>query len=279
MKKLLTLKPEQTPGEGPSLDLPPVVFLDKREFTIGSSDRHPVIPFLNSGVRAADRYLHQVDPSSLLEVSTFCPKVFAGVAPLPRALAENCLPLPLQRRKATEKVQQFERSTASAARPLILWMEQWSKENSSRLAAMAATYAMEPSERLTSRERELGKPLLLIAHLIGGKWLENVSASLQWLYVRRDPDALNEGLQLLSDLRRFFGENNNPAWIATRDLVPYLRGLENRNWEGWGRAPEFARARILRPFGVSPDPQRISSDSVIKVYRCADLEDAWSRYL
>src|SRR5215472_19158427 len=101
MKKLLTLKPEQTPGQDPVLDLPAVVYLDNREFTVGRSDLRPIIPLLNSGVRAADRYLHQVDRSSLREVSTFCPKAFAGTASLPRALAQNCLPFPLQRRKAT----------------------------------------------------------------------------------------------------------------------------------------------------------------------------------
>jgi len=279
MKRLLTARPEQSPGQEPVLDLPAAVFLDNREFTIGNSENHPIIPLLNSGVRAADRYLHQFDRSSLREVSTFCPKVFAGTTTLPRALAQNCLPLPLQRRKTTEKVEQLSGTAVLYAKPLIAWMQRWAEENFKMLAARASTYAMEPSERLTPRERELGKPLLILAHAIGGKWLDNVSASLQWLYIPRDPDTVNEGLQLLTDLRRAFSENSNPAWISSRDLIPYLRGLENRNWIAWGGAPEFSMARLLRPFGVSSSPQRISSDSVLKVYRCADLEEAWSRYL
>jgi len=279
MKRLLTLKPEQPPGQHPVLDLPAVLYLDNREFTVGRSDLRPIIPLLNSGVRAADRYLHQVDRSSLREVSTFCPKAFAGTASLPRALAQNCLPFPLQRRKATEKVEPLSGTAALAAKPLVAWMQHWADENFKLLAARASTYAMEPSEHLTPRERELGKPLLIIAHAIGGKWLENVGASLQWLYIRRDPDTLNESLQLLTDLRSVFSENNNPPWIATRDLVSDLRQFENRNWIGWGGAPEFSMAQLLRPFGVSSSAQRINSDSVIKVYRCADLEEAWSRYL
>src|SRR5437899_193764 len=37
MKRLLALKPEQSSAKEPELGLPPAVFLDDREFTIGSS--------------------------------------------------------------------------------------------------------------------------------------------------------------------------------------------------------------------------------------------------
>jgi hypothetical protein len=268
MKKLLALKPEQSSGQGPELDLPPAVFLDDREFTIGSSGHGSIIHFLSSGAQAADRYLHQVDRSPRLhEVSAFCPKAFAGIDSLPPKLARHCLPVLLQRRKSTENVQPLDRTAALYAKPLTAWMQQWSQENFKRLAARAQTYSMELSTRYTPHDNQLCKPLLLIAQCLEGKWLENVGNSLQRVLGDRDPNLTCEGLQLLVDLCRVFRENSNPPYIPTRHLIPYLRGLDGRPWSEWGRAPDVAMARLLRPFGITSQPQRISADSVIKVYR------------
>ena len=280
IRRLLALKPAEGPGQERSQDVPSAVFLDDREFTIGSSDRRPIVPFLNSGSRASDRYLYQVERSSVGEFSVFCPKAFAGVEPLPRSLAARCLFIQFQRKKATEKVEPLDlQSAAHSAKPLIAWMQQWSAENCKRLAARAHLWSMELSPAVTAIQQELAKPLLLIADCVGGKWLENVSNSFRWLFLDRDVNALSDGLLLLADLRGVFQEFSNPAYLATRDLVPCLRGLDYRPWNQWGKAPEFYLSQLLRPFGVSSKPQRINPDSVIKVYRCQDLEEAWARYL
>jgi len=279
MRKLLALKPAAPEVKERVHDLPSAVFLDDREFTIGSSNRHPIVPFLNSGFRASNRYLYQLERSSIREFSVFCPKAFAGDEPLPGSLASRCIPIRLQRKKDSEKVEPLDFSRASLdAAPLTAWMDQWSKENFKTLAARAHRYAME-HERGTLRQRELAKPLLLIADCIGGSWLQNVSNSLLWLAPSLDPDGLDQRLQLLTDLRQAFQMNSSPAYIATRDLIPYLRQLEYRSWSKWGRGSAHELASLLRPFGICSKDQRISPNSVIKVYFQEDLENAWSRYL
>lgn len=280
IRKLLALKPAEASNQERAQALPSAVFLDDREFTIGSSNRHPIIPFLNSGLRASERYLYPLDRSSIREFSVFCPKAFAGIEPLPRNLAERCLSIHLQRKKTEEKVDSLDFSSAAVhAQPLIAWMKEWSAENFKRLAARFQLWSMQLTEAATLRQRELAKPLLLIADCVGGKWLDNAISSFRSLFIERETNSITDGLLLLSDLRTVFREYRDPAYFATRDLVPYLRQLENRPWNQWRSGPAHRLANLLRPFGIGSHDQRLSSNAVIKVYRCEDLQDAWSRYL
>lgn len=280
MKKLLTAKPAASPDKPAAHELPSVVFLDDREFTLGNSNRNPIIPFLLNGFRPDTSYLYQHERSSLREFSVFCPKVFAGVETLPSALAERCIPIDLKRKLSSEKVADWSWSYArTTAAPLLDWLKRWSELNMKTLAARAQLMAMTPSDRFNVREREFVRPLLILAHLVEGKWLDNLNASLQWLKLRSGRDTATHGLQLLTDLRYVFNERQNPVFISSRELVADLREYESRPWRDWGKAPEFAMARLLRPFGVRPTPQRISEKQTIKVYCKDNLEEAWSRYL
>src|SRR5215471_19305035 len=130
MRKLLALKPAAPEVKERVHDLPSAVFLDDRDFSIGSSNRHPIVPFLNSGFRASSRYLYQLERSSIREFSVFCPKAFAGIEPLPRSLAECCLSIHLQRKKAADKVEPLDLSSAAVhAMPLLDWIREWCGEN------------------------------------------------------------------------------------------------------------------------------------------------------
>jgi hypothetical protein len=276
----LSVKPAAKPEDPAVHDLPAVVLLDEREFTLGNPDRNPVIPLLLNGFHATNRYLYKEERSRLREFSVFCPKAFAGVQNLPARLAERCIPIELKCKLSTEKVEDWDWSFArTTAAPLIEWLKKWSELNFKTLLARAKLMAMTPSERFNVREREVVRPLLILAHLVGPKWLESVDASLQWLKLRSGVDTLTDGLKLLSDVRRVFNDHKNPPFIPTRDLVAELQQYESRPWVNWNsRNPGTPMANLLRPFGIRPTHRRIDEKSGLKVYCYEDFQDAWHRY-
>jgi hypothetical protein len=280
IKKLLTVKPAETPDKPSIHELPSAVFLDDREFTLGSSDNNAVISCLINGFRASNRYLYQHERSSVREFSVFCPKAFAGVAPLPRALAQRCIPVDLKRKLSSEKVEDFDlRFIRVTAQPLLDWLKAWSALNLDVLQGHARHYAMTPSERFNVYEAEFVRPLLVLAHLVEGKWLDNLHASLQWLKLRSATDTAPEGIQLLTDLRRIFDERKNPAFIPSLQLVEELKLFEHRPWATWKGSLPHKIGRLLRPFGIRSTYQHTGDNSrYIKVYLQEDLKEAWERY-
>jgi hypothetical protein len=59
-----------------------------------------------------------------------------------------------------------------------------------------------------------------------------------------------------------------------------LRALDESPWGDWYGHPLGPRdlARLLKPYGVGAVKVRIG-DLSVRGYRCADLHDAWNRYL
>ena len=281
MRRLLALKPAEVAGQDPAQNLPRAVFLDDREFTIGHSDRHPIIPFLNRGIRASDRYLYQPERASLREFSVFCPKAFAGTDPLPMALARRCLHIRLARKKSSDKIERLKPNyTPTDASPLIEWMKQWSLQKSEYFAARDSLVVMPLSTPFTLDEREIFRPLYIMAEHIGLSWFDAIDKALKSISMAGDPDPCTEGLQLLRDLRQRFEADNNPPWLATSELIRYLQSLDYRSWWKWDKSPANEMSNLLRPFGVSSSQQRVPGQHVnLRGYRCVDLEDAWSRYL
>ncbi|HEY6252787.1 MAG TPA: DUF3631 domain-containing protein [Candidatus Angelobacter sp.] len=280
MKRMLALKFDDTPEKASAEDLPSAVFLDDREFTLGSSSQHPIVSLLKSSARTGGRYLYQPQAHDLHEFTGFCPKAFAGIRQLPRPLADCCIPILLQRKKRSETVKPM-RETSLSIKPLRAWLESWSRENAENLALTAAHgTAPRIPEQLSPRQRESAEPLVFLADRLAGPWPERIrSAVYSIFHTLADPDPLADGVELLADLRDAFHHKHNPPYIPTSELLPWLQNLDYRSWINWGKAPANDLARFLRPFGIYSRNQRTGPDSVIKAYYHDDFTDAWSRYL
>jgi hypothetical protein len=157
------------------------LLLDEREATLGSARRtkNPaLLALLNSGFQNSVAHHHRHG-----SLDIFCPKAFAGTAPLPESLAERSIPIflqPLQPEDPEDRedsAQRFFPSQAQAeAQTLLPWLQQWSKENLSRLAAETFRLPGGLSPVLSFRQQDLIEPLLHLAQAIGGPWLNQARA-------------------------------------------------------------------------------------------------------
>src|SRR5256714_10590729 len=96
--------------------------------TLGSRNRskYPILrTVLTSGFH---RGLGHTDRQG--ERVIFAPKAFAGIGPLPHALAERSIPIHLERLNASVQLHEFRSEQAQAqAQPLREWLAEWGKEN------------------------------------------------------------------------------------------------------------------------------------------------------
>jgi Protein of unknown function (DUF3631) len=88
-------------------------------------------------------------------------------------------------------------------------------------------------------------------------------------------------VQLLADIRAIFSERKVDR-LPSADLVAALAAIEERPWAEWKAGKPLTAnglARLLGPFGVSPETIRIG-DRTMKGYLLVRFEDdAFKRYL
>jgi Protein of unknown function (DUF3631) len=133
------------------------------------------------------------------------------------------------------------------------------------------------------------EPLIAVASLAGEEWLARGIAAAVSLSGNRD-DELDEGVNLLTDIRTVFDYFPDREALGTFELLYALLALEESPWREWWSDPRADEikpskaaprklARTLKPFGISRTTVRIPGDVSRKGYRLDDFRDAWARYL
>ena len=162
MDKLLSLKPNPASPKGqPVQDLPSVLLLDDRDATLGASSRNALVSLLKIGAYSELRYFSPVKSHFLREFTVYCPKAFAGTSPLPRSLSDLSIPIRLKRNKPSETVARFiPASAAEEARPIVNWLDSWSRQNFGDLARSAELVPAELPPQLDGHRLEGAIPLI-----------------------------------------------------------------------------------------------------------------------
>jgi hypothetical protein len=261
-------------------DEPLTLLLDEREATLGSARRpkSPVLlAMLNSGFQKS--VSHQ-DRNICLDI--FCPKAFAGTAPLPESLAERSIPIFLEPLHPEDSVQRFFPSQArKQAEDLVPWIEQWSEENLSRLSAEPFRLPHGLSPALSHRQQDLIEPLLHVAQAIGGPWPHQAAHALLTVFRQSLWPGQNYAVQLLNDLENAFHEPGEARYLPTSFLLRWLHNLDDRPWSVWheGRPlNDQDLARMLQPFGVYPRNVRREDAKVVRCYLRSEVEYASSQH-
>jgi hypothetical protein len=210
------------------------------------------------------------------DFSTFCPKAIAGIGQLPDTVADRSIPIVLQRRMPSERVERWrDRDGRSTAVPLHQKIEAWSQTANDTLRAARPAL---PSE-LSDRAQDVWEPLLAIADLAGGDWPHRArQAAVRLVGTVEDTDPIIELLTDIADLLK----TDSGEIIATKVITDYLEALDHRPWPTWSRGdkPITPRglARLLGPLGIHPDQRRVGGDRA-RSYRRDALEAAIARYL
>lgn len=247
------------------------LFLDDCHHTFGPSERQPVVALLNSGSDASPCYF-----SGALEYYLFGPKAFAGNASLPRSLAARCIPITLRRRKSTDQIARLHPLEAHKhGLELVSKLVPWINNNRAAIEKVAPTSPPRIPQGHTPREQACAEPLIHLADLIGGSWPEKARRALSHIF------RLAEGtttVELLCDMRSLFYSKGDPEFIATKEILGALRGLEHRPWGAWTANSGKRLGALLGPLGITSRFLNRQS-TAMNVYYFKHFQDAWDRYI
>ncbi len=249
----------------------PTILLDEADTFLG--DNEELRGLLNAGHHHRGRVLRAVPVGEDFEpraFHVFAPVAIAAIGRLPGTLADRSVVLRMQRRRPGERVEPLRGDRAELHEPLRR-----------RLARFAADFAARLREAdppvpsgLANRVADNWRPLFAIADLAGGPWPDRARAAA----LAQLAEAADEELPvlLLGDIREIF-DASGEAEIASTELCERLAAREDRPWAEISRGrPITPRklASLLRPFGIHPLHRERA-----RVYRRADFEEAWARYL
>ena len=248
----------------------PITFLlDDFHHTFGPSERQPIVALLNCGSDVTSRYSHGPQ-----EYFVACPKAFAGNTPLPASLASRCIPIVLHRRKFSDQLKPFfADDLLVVSNSFRQWLEAWTAEVAPRLEEARCKPIQFPPA-LTPRQQQCAEPLLRLANMIGGSWPAKARAALLSAFGVAD---YSPQVQVLRDIRDLFLLNNQAETLLTRDVLSYLRNLEDRPWSRWSSNSRNDLSNLLRPFGIFSRDIKVDG-AALKGYRLRDFQDAWERY-
>jgi hypothetical protein len=201
----------------------------------------------------------------------------------------------MRRRAPDQQVRRYrERITRPEGEPLHDELAAW--------AASAAERVGDPWPDLPpgvdDRPADVWEPLIIVADLAGGDWPKLAREACTALVIGARGDAQTTGTRLLADLRAVWPRGSGTSGTCgtplasdvplvphvphtgTEELLRRLRALDESPWGDWYGHPLGPRdlARLLKPYGVGSAKVRIG-DLSVRGYRCADLHDAWNRYL
>lgn len=122
---------------------------------------------------------------------------------------------------------------------------------------------------LDDRQRDVWRPLLIVAAAVGGDWPRLAAAAASKFCTGVSEPA--ENIHLLGDLRTVF---NNTVALHTNEILRRLARLDHGDWE---HLTDKRLARILKPFGIFPTQIKIGGNN-LRGYERVALSDAWERY-
>jgi|ERR1019366_5469469 hypothetical protein len=210
-------------------------------------------------------------------LSTFCPKVLAGISDLPADTTSRCIPIAMERMFHEDRVQEIdEYITGPRANELFNRAADWAKPNLKRLRDARP----DAPAALGHRQREVSRPLLAVADAVGDGWGERIRGALVRLFASRDAlPSLNIRIQLLHDLLDVFGDGQK---LASEYLATELGKIEASPWSAWGKSQrpinQTQLAWEMKDFRVFPKSQRNDDGTNRKGYDRADFEPLWKRY-
>jgi hypothetical protein len=180
----------------------------------------------------------------------------------------------MRRRSPTERIEPYRRrSDGPGAFAIGQRLSEWTRTIES---SVTGAWPQMPSG-IEDRDADVWEALLAIADAAGGEWPERAREAAVSLVTASKENSPSLGVQLLSDLRKIFGEAQA---MTTEDALTKLISIDESPWGDLRGRPLDSRgmSNRLRPYGIAPKTIRQGA-STAKGYRRDDLHDAWQRYL
>ena len=257
----------------------PTLLIDEADTFL--MQRQEMVGILNSGYRPDGFVIRQggVNFTEPLKFPTWGAKAIFSIGVLPPALYSRCISIPMKRKRPEEKVTRFNvyirqnRTDLMDIRRKIL---RFCTDNRDAISMCTPTLP----EHLDDRQQDNWEPLLQIASLCGGNWLDLAIAAALDLSPVNLFDETNLSEMLLADIAEIF-ELSGDDRVSSSSLLKILIDDPTKPWVDYRRGRPITQsdiASMLRRYGIRPVDLRVSG-KVLKCYLVSDFEDAFARYL
>ncbi len=257
----------------------PTLLIDEADSFL--KDNEELRGVLNSGHGRETAYVIRMesvgDNFEPRQFTTWAAKSIALIGRLPDTLADRSIPIELERRLPSEKIEKLRHADPELFTRLARQCRRWADDN---IEALKAARPAIP-ERLHDRAADNWEALLAIASLAGGDWptlARNAALALSGEEAGVEADSL--ATRLLRDLRPIV-EAHGGDDIPTTTLIEKLIAIDEAPWGEINRGkpinPERL-ARMLKPFGVKSKRGRVGAEN-LRVYGIAKLVSVFARYM
>jgi len=255
------------------------LLIDECDNIFGRAGDEEKRALINAAYRRGRAALRMGGPPRSMVVESydvFCPIALAGIGQLPDTVASRCVPIRLQRKPRSINKQRWRLRAVKASGEA----EQLRHDLEAALAPLAdeigAAWPHLP-DQLGDRAQEIWEPMLAVADTAQNGWERWARDAAVALHTGTEEADGSIDVQLLSDIRDVFGDDDK---LATATLLERLHDLEEAPWGEWFGKPITARflAKHLKEFQVRSKTLRIGG-ATAKGYERAAFIDPWDRYL
>lgn len=255
----------------------PTILFDEIDTVFGpkAKDNEEIRGLLNAGHRrgaVAGRCVVRGKIVETEEIPAYCAVALAGLGGLPDTIMSRAVVVKMRRRAPSEQVEPFRRRVhVDEGHALRDRLAAWAVQ-----VADCITWPEMPIG-ITDRNADVWEALLAVADAAGGDWPEVARVAAVALVADSKGGVPSIGIQLLSDIREVFGDDDHQP---TATLLEKLHALEESPWCDMRGKPLDARglSSRLRAYNIKPVNVRVGA-ATPKGYRREDMHDAWLRYL
>jgi len=250
----------------------PTLIIDEADTFIANS-MSDMTGIINSGHGKNRAYVSRCDGDNneVRTFSTWTPMVLASIGDLQPTIMDRSIIIQIRRKKTSEQVTVIPNDLFGQCKQIRAQLLKWSTDNAKLINK--ATYS--PPDIGNDRATDNWRPLFIIAKLAGDKWLKKCSDVYRRLNSKEE---LGLSTMLLTDIKPILTKNTK---LSSADLVSKLCEDNDKQWCEFknGRAlTQHSLAKILKPYGIKPNPMRIGSAS-LRGYELKQFTDTFERYL
>ena len=258
----------------------PTLFIDEVETVL--KDNEELRGLVNAGHTRDSAYVWR----SVAKADDFEPKRFsvwgmkaiAGInaIKLAETVTDRSIVFELRRKTATEKVERIRHAEAGLFESLASKLARFSDDYSEQVRQSRPNLP----DALGDRAQDNWEPLLQVASVAGGHWLDTaLKVALQLSDATVTP--ISSANELLADIQEVF-ETKGVNRITTTELIITLCDDPEKSWATYNRGKKLSPWQLshkLKDYGIASKDLRFAYDGVKKGYEIGQFDDAFKRYL
>jgi hypothetical protein len=256
----------------------PSFCFDEFDSILADDDKAALRSVINSGHTRGQGVLRCIGDDKTPELfPTFAPKAIGKVGrKLPPATLSRCIFVELRRRKKDEHVERFAHQDDAELADLRGRLRRWALDNQDALRDA------EPSmpDELQNRRHDNWRLMIRISDLCSGVEDFGDKARAAAIKIEGKADSRTASARALAACKTVFESVKDDA-IGSEELIEKITADPNSEWAEWKAGKPITQmqlARLLKPYGISPEPVRIGTRQV-RGYLRAHFIEAWERYL